>query len=341
MLNNDDEKELNQTLFRMSKTLIYTCFLLAVFIAIMAIAVFKTDKQITPKTTPTANKDWQAPNLSTVPTGKEGDEIRYGRELISHTAKYLGPKGSVAAISNGMNCQNCHLDGGSKLLANNYSGFMASYPKLSNRSGHVEPASERVTECFERSLNGEAPKANSREMKAILAYMQWVGQGVKKGEKVAGRATERLPFMDIAASPAKGQPVYVAKCQVCHGANGEGMLAADGKTYVNPPLWGKNSFNDGAGMHRISNLAGYVKNNMPYGITYKNPQLTDEEAWNVAAYIESKPRPHKDQRNDWTDLTKKPIDHPFGPYLDNFSEEQHKYGPFKPIKEALDKKTTS
>ncbi|RFZ94641.1 cytochrome C [Mucilaginibacter conchicola] len=335
MADPNNEKDVHQTLFGVSKALIYTCILLAVFIAIMAIGVFKADK-ITPQksdstTTVAVAKEWQAPAPSSIPAGKEGDEIRYGRELISHTAKYLGPKGSVAAISNGMNCQNCHLDGGSRLLANNYSGFIAGYPKLSNRSGHVEPASERVTECFERSLNGKAPAEDSREMKAILAYMTWVGNGVKKGQKPKGTATERLPYLNIAASPAKGKPVYVAKCQVCHGANGEGMLAADNKTYVNPPLWGKNSFNDGAGMHRISNLAGYVKNNMPFGVTYKNPQLTDEEAWNVAAYIESKPRPHKEQADDWANLDKKPIDHPFGPYKDQFSEEQHKYGPFKPI----------
>jgi thiosulfate dehydrogenase len=61
--------------------------------------------------------------------------------------------------------------------------------------------------------------------------------------------------------------------------------------------------------------------------------LTYEEAGYVAAYIISKKRPHINVPKDWPDKSKKPIDHPFGPYSDKFSEEQHKFGPFKPIAE--------
>jgi thiosulfate dehydrogenase len=100
-----------------------------------------------------------------------------------------------------------------------------------------------------------------------------------------------------------------------------------------PPLWGSNSYNNGAGLYRLSRFAGYVKANMPLGATYATPQLTDEEAWDVAAYINSMYRPKKDLSNDWPDISKKPIDHPFGPFADGFSEEQHKIGPFIPIKE--------
>ena len=121
------------------------------------------------------------------------------------------------------------------------------------------------------------------------------------------------------------------KCASCHGGNGEGQFAPDKRSYLNPPLWGKHSYNDGAGMYRITNLAGYVKNNMPFGATYQNPQLKNEEAWNVAAFINSQPRPHKNQHNDWKNLKTKPIDFPFGPYADKFNEHQHKYGPFNPI----------
>jgi thiosulfate dehydrogenase len=31
----------------------------------------------------------------------------------------------------------------------------------------------------------------------------------------------------------------------------------------------------------------------------------------------------------------KPVDAPYGPYADGFSEQQHKYGPFAPIRAAL------
>ena len=277
---------------------------------------------------------WKSPDETTIPAGKQGEMIRYGRELIVHTARYLGPKGSVACITNGMNCQNCHLAGGTKLFGNDYAGFISSYPKMSGRSGKVEPASERIAECFERSLAGKVPDTSGHEVRSILAYMKWIGKNVKKGDKLFGSATEKLSFMDRAASPAKGKKVFLMKCQSCHGTNGEGLLNPDKKGYTNPPLWGKHSYNDGAGMYRLSNFAGFVKNNMPFGATYESPQLTDEEAWDVAAYVNSQPRPHKDQHNDWKDLRKKPFDFPFGPYIDRFSEEQHKFGPFKPIKEA-------
>ena len=73
---------------------------------------------------------------------------------------------------------------------------------------------------------------------------------------------------------------------------------------------------------------------MPFGATYHAPQLTAEEAWDVAAFVNTQPRPHKDQKQDWKDFAKKPVDFPFGPYADTFSEQQHKFGPFGPIIEA-------
>jgi thiosulfate dehydrogenase len=292
-----------------------------------------------PTPRPIAADAWKAPDINAVPADKAGEMIRYGSELLAHTAQYFGPKGSIAQITNGMNCQNCHLDAGRKLFGNDYASFISSYPKMSGRSGTVEPASERIAECFERSLAGKVPDTSGKEVQAILAYMKWIGKDVKKGQKLFGNATEKLAFMDHPADPVKGKDVFVMKCQSCHGNNGEGLLAADKKSYTNPPLWGKHSYNDGAGMYRITNFAGFVKNNMPFGATYQSPQLTDEEAWNVAAFVNSQPRPHKNQHKDWTNLDKKPIDFPFGPYADQFSEKQHKYGPFKPIKDAQKTKT--
>lgn len=329
----------------------------AVFAVPLALMVFSkctspqgkpiTDSSQTPKNT-SKTKDriipadaWKAPDSATIPVGKQGAMIRYGKDLLAHTSKYFGPKGTVAKITNGMNCQNCHLDAGTKIFGNNYAGFISSYPKISNRSGKLTAPSVRIAECFERSLAGKVPDTAGKEVQAMLAYMKWMGQGVKKGEKIFGNASEKLAYMDKPANPGHGKAVYISKCQVCHGKDGEGILAAGQTAYTYPPLWGKHSYNDGAGMYRIGNLAGFVKNNMPYGATYKNPQLSDEEAWNVAAFINSQPRPHRDQTNDWTNLNVKPIDAPFGPYADNFSEAQHKYGPFKPIKDAQKKTTKS
>ena len=74
---------------------------------------------------------------------------------------------------------------------------------------------------------------------------------------------------------------------------------------------------------------------MPFDkASFKSPDLTDEEAWDVAAFVNSQPRPSKIFKEDWPDISKKPFDHPFGPFADGFTEAQHKYGPFKPIIEA-------
>jgi thiosulfate dehydrogenase len=237
-------------------------------------------------------------------------------------------------MSNGMNCQNCHLQAGAAPLGNNYSAVAATYPKVRARSGQSEDIQKRINDCFERSLNGKALENNSKEMVAMVAYIQWLGKDVPKGESPKGSGLYEVPLLDRAADPIKGKTVYDNLCQSCHMAEGQGMPKPDGTGHIYPPLWGENSYNDGAGLYRISRFAGYVKANMPLGATYENPILTDAESWDLAAYVNSMARPKKDITKDWPDIAKKPMDHPFGPFSDEFSEEQHKFGPFKPIKEA-------
>ena len=164
-----------------------------------------------------------------------------------------------------------------------------------------------------------------------MAYIKWVGKDVKKGDNVKGSGLLEMEVLDRAGSLELGKAVYVQKCQTCHGQEGQGMKTPGNPEFQYPPLWGKNSYNDGAGLYRISNFARYVKANMPLGATHRNPQLTDEEAWDLAAYVNTMPRPKKNIRKDWPDISKKPFDHPFGPYKDSYSEHQHKYGPYKPI----------
>jgi thiosulfate dehydrogenase len=289
-----------------------------------------------------ASKDstWIGPSIyiDNSVLGEERELIIYGQDLIAHTSKYLGPKGSVAQITNGMNCQNCHLQAGAKAWGNNYAAVFSTYPKFRDRSGQIETIYKRVADCMERSLNGTAVDSNSRAFKAIYAYIKWLGKDVKKDEKPYGSGIEKLTYLDRAANPKNGQIVYTNQCQSCHGANGEGQLTADALEYTYPPLWGSHSYNDGAGLYRISNFAGYVKNNMPNLLTsHENPTLTEAESWDVAAFVNSQPRPHLNQSNDWPKFEKKPIDFPFGPYADSFSEMQHKYGPFKPIQDFYKK----
>lgn len=295
---------------------------------------FTTQESIPLKKTELVKSDvWQAPDVAQIPKDENGKLIEYGRELIAHTSQYLGPKGSVMAMSNGMNCQNCHLDAGTKPFGNNYSAVASTYPKFRARSGMEETIEKRVNDCFERSLNGKVLANDSHEMKAIVAYIKWLGRDVEKGKSPKGVGLVELPFLDRPASTESGKLVYNQKCTLCHGKNGEGIELSNGRGYQYPPLWGEQSYNVGAGLYRLSRFAGYVKANMPLGATYEAPQLTDEESWDVAAYVNSLPRPEKDLSNDWPDISKKPIDHPFGPFTDGFGEAQHKLGPFKPIEE--------
>lgn len=280
---------------------------------------------------------WIAPDVGTIADDKQKEQIVYGKDLIAHTAKYFGPNGSVMQISNGMNCQNCHLQAGTGVFANNYGSVASLYPKFRSRSGSVEGIEKRVNDCLERSLNGKALNTSSKEMVAIVAYINFLGTNVNKGEKAAGSGFKDLAYMDRAADPLKGQAVYTSNCKSCHRADGLGVLNPDKSEYTFPPLWGKNSYNDGAGLYRVSNLAKYVKSNMPLGVSYESPQLSDEEAWDVAAYVNSQVRPHINASKDWPDKSKKPIDHPFGPYTDSFTEKQHKFGPYKPIVEEQKK----
>ncbi len=280
-----------------------------------------------------ATKMWQAPDANTLPEGASGEEVRYGRELIVHTSEYLGPKGKVLAMSNGMNCQNCHLDAGTKPFGNNYSAVASTYPKFRARSGTEETIEKRINDCFERSLNGKPLAEESRELKAMVAYITWLGKDVPKGSTPEGAGLMEVPYLERAASEVAGKLLYEEKCVVCHGQQGEGIANAEGAAWTYPPLWGENSYNDGAGLYRLSRFAGYIKANMPLGATYDAPLLTDEEAWDIAAYVNSLPRPSMDISKDWPDISKKPIDHPFGPFADGFTERQHKNGPFKPIAE--------
>lgn len=180
----DEEKEIIKTVVSMSRYLILMtvialfCIFLFVILTFNQSAVTNSPVNVAVSTStntppvkqesagtpprPIPTNAWKAPDISTIPAGKDGDMIRYGKELIVSTAKYLGPQGSVAHLTNGMNCQNCHLDAGTKLFSNNFAGFMASYPKFSGRSGKTEPASERIAECFERSLNGKVPDTGKR-----------------------------------------------------------------------------------------------------------------------------------------------------------------------------------
>ena len=284
-------------------------------------------------------KIFQAPDPLSIKAENDAQLIQYGRDLIAHTSDYLGPNGLVKPISNGMNCQNCHIEAGSKPFGNNYTAVAATYPKFRARSGTAETIYKRVNDCFQRSLNGQALDSTSHEMLAIEAYIKWLGQAVPKGKTPKGVGLMKLKYLNRAANPDSGRVVFTLKCQSCHGENGQGLPMPEGNGRMYPPLWGDKSYNEAAGLYRISNFAGYIKANMPFGASYDNPQLTDTEAWDLAAFINAQPRPkHPFLATDWPKIEGKPFDHPFGPFADTFPEVQHKFGPFQPIVDFQNKK---
>jgi len=287
---------------------------------------------LSPSETAKENK-WTAPAISTLPSGPEGQSIRYGHQLVSHTAKYLGPKGSVLQITNGMNCQNCHLEAGTKLFGNNYAGVASTYPKFRARSGSIETIEKRVNDCIQRSLNGKPLSSESEELKSFVAYIKWVGSQVPKDSIPKGTGIEIPTLLDRPANPEHGRVVFQQNCTRCHGNNGEGMRVVGSDEWLYPPLYGPDSYNTGAGLYRLSRFAGYVKYNMPNDLaSYEKPFLTDEQCWDVAAYINSMPRPGFDISADWPDISKKPFDHPFGPFSDQRTDQEHKFGPWPTAK---------
>jgi thiosulfate dehydrogenase len=315
------------------KTTLIPIIIAAILLMSIQACLREEKTQATTDATTASKNHWIVPDTTELPNDDYGKLVKYGRALIVNTSYYFGPNGIIAHRSNGMNCQNCHLNAGTKPFGNNFSLTASGYPRFKDRSGTVENCVRKVQDCFERSMNGRPIDSTSREMKAFVAYLQWIGRNVKKGTKPEGSGIEELAFLDRAADTAKGRLVYVSKCQTCHQKNGGGVLNATKTGYTYPPLWGDHSYNIGASIYRLSKFAGYVKNNMPFGSDHKHEQLTNEQSWDVAAFVNSQPHPSKNTSGDWPKLTTKPYDCPFGPYADTqFTVSQRKYGPFGPIK---------
>ena len=270
--------------------------------------------------------------------------IREGRDLITATYAYVGPNVADAAkryAGNNLACTNCHLSAGTRKFAIPLFGIYGDFPQYSARTGGSVSIEDRINECFTRSLNGRAMPVDAPEMRAIVAYIDFLSTGVPPGQQLPGLGAGKMPELSRAADPARGRPVYARMCVTCHNTDGSGIpnsRAAPALGYMMPPLWGPESFNDGAGMARLITFANFVHFNMPHGADYLNPQLTEEEAWDVAAYVLSQPRPQRaGLSRDFPDLLSKPVDASYGPYADGFSEQQHKYGPFGPIRAAIEK----
>jgi thiosulfate dehydrogenase len=284
---------------------------------------------------------WPQPDADKLAPGAYKDIVLYGRKIFVETYSVVGPEigdQRMRYSGNNLACQNCHLDGGRQKFANPMIGVYGVFPTYIGRENEVRTLEDRIEGCMERSMNGRALPVDSKEMKGLVTYIQFLSTDVPVGKSLQGRATAPLPLLNHAADPKKGAEAFRNYCAECHGDDGQGMRngeKGDAKGYMYPPLWGPDSFNDGAGMHRLIASASFIHANMPFGTYYDMPQIPVEDAWDVAAYINSQDRPKRANLDkDYPDRSRKPVDAPFPPFKDKFPLEQHRLGPFKPITDA-------
>lgn len=255
----------------------------------------------------------------------------YGQRLLRETGSLLGPDHpdpSRRYTGSRLACASCHLDSGAQPGQLSLIETASRYPRFSGRDGGPGDLQDRINGCMLRSMNGRALPRDGVELLAMIAYIE----SLATARPVAAVA-EPAAFVEPArrADVDRGRVVFETRCASCHGRDGAGQALAGNPRfgYVFPPLWGPDSFNDGAGMHRVLTAARFIKARMPLGVA----DLTNDEAFDVAAFINAQPRPAMANLDkDYPDLTTKPIDSPYPPYADGFPREQHRFGPFAPIR---------
>lgn len=222
-----------------------------------------------------ATIDYTPPSDSAIPNDQLGASIRRGLALISHTTDSL-PRYATGSLQ----CASCHLDAGRRRDAAALIGVYSRFPKYMDRSGAVVPIEDRVNYCFTRSLAGNRLPTDSREMQDIVAYLAFLSTGVPVGAHVNGEGMPKMP--KLSGDTTRGAALFASTCTACHGLEGQGNPPAI------PALWGPTSYSIGASMAREERAATFIRHFMPLS----NPgSLTDQQAYDVSAYINAHPRP--------------------------------------------------
>jgi thiosulfate dehydrogenase len=228
-------------------------------------------------------------------------EIKWGYRIFTNTpaeAPDFAPgKGS---------CNNCHLNGGQRERSLPLVAIAGQFPEYNRRAGRLISLGDRIVDCFLRSenatgrvANGEGhsaddgrahlPTPTSKEVLAVSAYLAWLSKGEPIGGTLTWRGQNAIDAKALVPvdriDRTRGGVLYNEKCLSCHGPEGQGVFIGDKRA---GPLWGPDSWNDGAGAARVYTLAGIIRYSMPY---LDPGSLTDEEAQQIAAFINSKPRP--------------------------------------------------
>lgn len=227
--------------------------------------------------------EFRVPDISEIKDSAMRVSVLRGKAILEATRDSL-PKN----VGNSLRCTSCHFAAGTVANAMPWVGVYSRFPQYRARDARVAVIEDRINDCFVRSLNGRALDPRTREMHDIVAYMAFLSLGVPAGASVRGQGVPKLA--KLAADTARGATVFTAECSRCHGAAGEGSAIA-------PPLWGPGSYNNGAGMSRIAVLAAFAHQLMPFD---KPGSLTPQQYYDVAAYVNSRPRPDYPARaKDW------------------------------------------
>ena len=249
---------------------------------------------------------WEFPknplNDATLDDSKLSNEIRWGFQIFTKT-----PHEASRFTPSRISCNNCHLNGGQRERSLPLVGVVGMFPEYNRRSGRLYTLGDRIVDCFLRSENATGkleagkssdpaddeqetlPSPTSKEVLAVSAYLTWLARGSEIGKNPTWRGQNTIPASSLIPvsklDPHKGEAIFMERCTSCHGTDGQGLAVGDKKP---GPLWGVDSWNDGAGAARVYTLAGIIRYSMPY---LDPGSLTDEEAQEVAAFINSKPRP--------------------------------------------------
>ena len=209
--------------------------------------------------------------------------VRRGRALLTHTRDSLPDHVGSALV-----CTNCHQQFGTLKNGMSWVGVYARFPQYRSRAGETQIIEDRVNDCFKRSLNGTPLDPASRDMRDIVAYMAFLSTGYPVGSETEGQG---LPKMEpLVGDTASGAALFAVRCARCHGVSGEG-------TPIAPPTWGPRSYNVGAGMARVRTAATFIKHWMPQDSA---GVLTAQEAFDVATFIDTRPRPDfRGKEKDW------------------------------------------
>jgi thiosulfate dehydrogenase len=224
---------------------------------------------------------FRPPADATIPDNDFGKDVRLGQAIFNDTGRR-----APQYVGNSMRCASCHLDQGRLAGSAPLWAAYVAYPAYRSKNGHVNTFAERLQGCFQYSMNGKAPPLGDKVLVALESYAYFLAKGAPVGATMPGKGYPTPAKPTLPMDYARGGQVFAEKCAVCHGPQGQGQSSHG--TTVFPALWGAQSFNWGAGMSSIRNAAGFIKANMPLS---EGGTLTDQQAWDVAMFMDSQERP--------------------------------------------------